>query len=120
MAGIVGLTETGKQIDLFVAELTDKRMARRVLRFITTFSREAGKLHRSVADNHMLLTVLQRHFLCEAAARFEGLTPHQQNLIDQYVRELTRPNFVPSTKTQVALRRKAAAASAPTASASTA
>jgi hypothetical protein len=110
MAGIIGLTETGKQIDLFVAGLADKKMARRVLRFITTFTREVRKLHLSVRDNAMLLTVLQRHFLCEATARFGALTPHQQNLIDLYVYELTRPGFQPSTKTQVALRRKAATA----------
>jgi hypothetical protein len=119
MAGIIGLTETGKQIDLFVAELADRRMARRVLRFITTFTREATRIHRCMADNHMFLTVLQRHFRCEAEARFAALTPRQRGLMDLYVRELTRPDFVPSTKTQVALRRKAAAAVAPTASAFT-
>jgi hypothetical protein len=120
MAGIIGLTETGKQIDLFVAGLADKRMARRVLRFITTFTREVRKIHLSISDSHMLLTVLQRYFLCEAAARFGALTGYQQNLIDMYVRELTRPDFRPSTKTQVALRRKAAIAAAATARAFTA
>jgi hypothetical protein len=118
MAGIIGLTETGKQIDLFVAGLTDAKLARRVLRFITTFTREARKIHLSVSDSHMLLTVLQRHFLCEAAARFAALTPRQQKLIVTYVKELTRPDFRPNTKTQVALRRKAAFAAAAAAAAS--
>ena len=112
MSGIIGLTETGKQIDLFVVDLADRRMARRVLRFITTFTREARKIHMSISDSHMLLTVLQRHFLCEAAARFAGLTPHQQKLIVTYVKELTRPDFRPTTKTQQSLRRKAALAAA--------
>ena len=112
MAGIIGLTETGKRIDAFVAELTDRQMAQRVVRFVTTFTREARKIHLSVSDSHMLLTVLQRHFLCEAATRFTALTPHQRNLIGLYVRELTRPDFRPNTKTQMALRRKAALAAA--------
>lgn len=109
MSGSIGLTETGKQIDLFVSELADRRMAHRVLKFINTFTREVRKIHISISDSHMLLTVLQRHFLCEAAARFASLTPHQQNLIGYYIRELTRPDFRPSTKTQVALWRKSEA-----------
>lgn len=120
MSGIIGLTETGKQIDLFVSQLADRRMARHVLKFINTFTREVRKIHRSVADSQMLLIVLQRYFLCEAGAKFATLTHHQQNLIDHYIRELTRPDFRATTKTQVALRRKAAAAAAATAAAAAA
>jgi hypothetical protein len=112
MAGIVGLTETGKAIDAFVHTLEDRKLGRSILRFITTFTREARKIHVSVSDSHMLLTVLQRHFLCVAEARFASLPPHARKLLATYVRELTRPDFRATTKTQVALRRKAAVAAA--------
>ena len=107
MAGTIGLCNPGQWLDrqlVALRERNEQHLVRRIIKFINGFSSEAMKIHRGVAKPDNTLIIMREHYKLEATARFSTVSPLIFNAILAYVHALTKPNFVPTTRTQVRLR----------------
>lgn len=111
MSGTIGLCNPGQWLDrqlVVLRERNEPHLVRRIVKFISGFSNEAMKIHRGVTKPDNTLIILREHYKLEATARFSDISPLIFNAILAYVHALTKPNFVPTTRTQVRLRTKTA------------
>jgi hypothetical protein len=111
MAGTIGLCNPGQWLDrqlIVLRERNEANIVRRIVKFINGFSTEAMKIHKGVAKPDNTLIIMREHYKLEATARFSTISPIIFNAILAYVHALTKPNFVPTTRTQARLRTKIA------------
>lgn len=111
MAGTIGLCNPGQWLDrqlVVLRERNETHLVRRIIKFINGFSIEAMKIHRGVTSPDNTLLILREHYKLEATTRFATISPIIFNAILAYVHALTKPNFVPTTRTQARMRTKIA------------
>ena len=111
MSGTIGLCNPGQWLDrqlIVLRERNEVHIVRRIVKFINGFSNEAMKIHRGVPKPDNTLIIMREHYKLEATARFSTISPIIFNAILAYVHALTKPNFVPTTRTQARLRTQTA------------
>jgi hypothetical protein len=113
MAGTIGLCNSGKWLDrqfVSLLEAKERRLVSKITKFINSFSADVMKIHKSMSKPDSVLLVLREHYKLEAMTRFATIPERLRIGILAYVHALTKPNFIPSTRTQSRLREKAVAA----------
>ena len=110
MAGAIGLTQAGQAIDVILTKDNPPYKAR-LNRFITKLTLKCKKIHNSIAnfsDKQFLLELVKAHYYARLDKKFKDIiSPTLYTNTQSYINALTRINFVPNTKTQKSLQRKA-------------
>ncbi len=107
--GVIGLCPAGQRLDLYIAAHRPEYRSQ-LLRFIKHFSRLNKQLRESVghwneSDFTYMLKLLKDDFMKKAKERFKHLMDdYAYTTLLIYIGTLSKPNFVPNTKTQVRLR----------------
>jgi hypothetical protein len=111
MAGTIGLTATGQELDRYVTAMTDRKAAHRIMRFTEKLT---NRLHliRSF-DDEFTLGLYRKYYKAQVEDRFGSLDLYPKALLLGYVHTLTNPQFVPTTRTQQSLMRKPITENAP-------
>ncbi len=106
--GVIGLCPAGQRLDLYIAAHQPEYRGK-LFRFITHFSRLNKELRDSVghwneSDLTYMLKLLKDDFMKKAKDRFKHLMDEYAYItLRIYITTLSKPNFVPNTKTQVRL-----------------
>jgi len=108
--GVIGLTPAGQTIDAILAkENPPYRM--RLIKFITKFTTKSRALRQSIdgcADKQLILNLLKEHYYRRLDKELKPLiTTSLYTNTQSYINALTRIDFVPNTKTQQSLMRRA-------------
>jgi hypothetical protein len=107
--GTIGLCPAGQRLDLYIAAHQPEYRSQ-LLRFIKHFSRLNKQLHESVGhwnddDLTYMLKLLKDDFMKKAEERFKHqMDDYAYTTLCIYIGTLSKPNYVPNTKTQVRLR----------------
>ena len=102
MAGTFGLTEVGQELDRYVTAMTDRKTANRITTFVVKLTKRLQWIREF--NDEFTLMLYRKHYREEVEKRFGSL--EAKPLILGYIHSLTKPKFVPTTRTQEALRRK--------------
>lgn len=103
MVGAIGLTENGQLLDKYLTLNPNPH----VVKFVQKITAKTSCLRRSCQDNlEFLLSLLRNHYEQRLENEFCHLDAVPYKLLKKYILEITKWNFKPSTKTQLALLKK--------------
>jgi hypothetical protein len=109
MAGTIGLTAAGQELDKFLTAMADRKTAARITAFVVKLT---GRLHTVRGfDDEFTLGLYRAYYKEQAEKRFGSLEEKPKSLLLNYIHTLTKPIFVPTTRTQEALLRRSVAPS---------
>ena len=103
MSGSVGRTEEGQVLDEYIAEIKDKRLRRRIFRTIAQIDREF--IQKDEWNNGVAYEWWPKEIKRKFYKRSHELL---RELMIDYVRSIFCYDYKPTTRTQLALRRKQA------------
>lgn len=110
--GVIGLTPAGQTIDALLAK-ENPQYRLRLIKFITKFTAKCRALRSSIAtcpDRQLILNLLKEHYFGRLDRELKPIiTTSLYTNTQSYINALTRIDFVPNTKTQQSLLRKAKA-----------
>lgn len=110
MAGAIGLTQAGQAIDAILTKENPDYKSH-LTRFITKLTLKCKKIHSSISnfsDKQFLLELVKVHYYSRLDKKFKDvISPTLYTNTQSYINALTRINFIPNTKTQKSLQRKA-------------
>lgn len=104
MSGTFGLTAAGQELDRYVTALTDRKLARRINTFVGKATLRIQRARRY--DDDVVMTALRAYY--KQLATTLPLDPYPASLLQNYIHTLTKPEFQPTTRTQLGLQRLAA------------
>jgi hypothetical protein len=110
MAGHIGLTRAGQCLDRILTETNPSYKASLNI-FITDFTKRLKRIRHmldqndNISDKHLILTLLRNEFMMRLDKSFKEIIADKfiYSLIQTYIHTLTKMNFTPTTKTQIAL-----------------
>lgn len=107
MSGTIGLTNAGKYLDICLQDL-DPKSSRKIIKFIDKITRVSNSIHQNIEDESkiFILKIMRNHFLDEHANRFKSVDEKIYSLMTNYIKTVTKHDFIPSTKTQLDLLQK--------------
>ena len=104
MSGTIGLTASGQELDRYVTALTDRKLAGRINKFVghaTVRIQQAREY-----DDDVVMLALRAYY--KQLATTLPLDPCPASLLQCYIHAITKPEFQPTTRTQLGLQRLAA------------
>lgn len=116
--GTLGLIAEGQALDAYLTTMENKSLARSITKFMHNFSMKVKSVHKFIPHPHkdIILSALRSHYQLEFKVEFgfsKDTTSQGPDLEKKpftlgmgYIKRLTSPDFIPTTKTQIALIRK--------------
>ena len=114
--GTLGLIAEGQALDVYLTTMENKSLARSITKFMHNFSMKVKSVHKFIPHPHkdIILSALRSHYQLEFKVEFgSDLEKKPFTLGMGYIKRLTSPEFIPTTKTQISLIRKRAVAAEP-------
>ena len=112
MAGEIGLTKAGQYLDDILTKNNPtykSRLVKFILGFNTTLKRVRPIINQcnNMNDKHLILNLLKNEYMMRFDDEFKEIVDELTYILTRkYIRALTRPNFIPTTTTQLDLIRK--------------
>jgi hypothetical protein len=110
MSGTIGLTQAGQFIDKTLAQ-ENPVYRKKLTKFILKFTIKCNNLRKTLqnySDTEFVLNLMKLHYFMRLEKEFKPiLTPNLYTHTQSYIHALTRIDFMPSTRTQLSLIRKA-------------
>lgn len=111
MAGNIGLTDAGQLLDRILTE-TNPSYKHDLIIFIHYFTERIKRLrlmldqNNNMSDKDLILTLLRNEYMMRLDKNFKEIINDKYiySLTKNYIHTLTKMNFIPSTKTQIALK----------------
>ncbi len=119
MSGTIGLTPAGQALDVYLTH-TNTTYKNELYKFIKNFTTRMHHVRKLLlastqSDKEYLLSVIRKDYLEQLIVRFKNDMEHYPyTLAHNYITTLTKPTFIPTTKTQQSILRKAAQTQAKT------
>jgi hypothetical protein len=109
--GAIGLIPTGQVLDYYLTNMEDKALAKSIIKFMRNFSLKVKAVHKFIPHPHkdIILSALRTHYQLEFRVSYGPDVEKKVFTLGMgYIKRLTSPEFLPSTKTQIAIMKKKA------------
>ncbi len=109
MSGIIGLTAAGQQLDIYLTKHTPS-YSRKLYKFIVKFTKIVKNYRSSLSnreDMQYILILIRNDYLNRLNTLFKNsIEEYPYSLAYNYIYTITKPDFIPTTKTQQSILRK--------------
>jgi len=105
MTGVIGLTANGQLLDRYLTE----KPSPRIVKLIHKITHKTSAVRKTTLQNEnkqFILSLIRDHYLHRLNNEFKNIEMKPYSLIQKYIYEITKHNFVPSTKTQKSIINK--------------